>query len=57
MTRPAPPGTLVVVGDTLLDVDLVGECARLSPDAPVPVIEHAAERARPGGAGLAALLA
>ncbi|MFC4907178.1 D-glycero-beta-D-manno-heptose 1-phosphate adenylyltransferase [Actinomadura gamaensis] len=50
-------GPLVVVGDTLLDVDLVGQSARLSPDAPVPVIEHAAERSRPGGAGLAALLA
>ncbi|MBA8952730.1 D-glycero-beta-D-manno-heptose 1-phosphate adenylyltransferase [Actinomadura namibiensis] len=50
-------GPLVVIGDTLLDVDIVGEAARLCPDAPVPVIGRAVERPRPGGAGLAALLA
>ncbi|MUN40856.1 D-glycero-beta-D-manno-heptose 1-phosphate adenylyltransferase [Actinomadura litoris] len=48
---------LVVVGDVLLDIDIVGGSSRLCPDAPVPVIEQAEERARPGGAGLAALLA
>ncbi|MEV0621525.1 PfkB family carbohydrate kinase [Nonomuraea sp. NPDC050404] len=48
---------LVVIGDTLLDVDVLGEAERLCPDAPVPVVDVAAERARPGGAGLAALLA
>jgi D-beta-D-heptose 7-phosphate kinase/D-beta-D-heptose 1-phosphate adenosyltransferase len=50
-------GPLVVVGDALLDIDVVGTARRLSPDAPVPVVEDAVERARPGGAGLAALLA
>ncbi|MCW2504977.1 MAG: rfaE2 [Actinomycetia bacterium] len=50
-------GTLVVVGDTLLDRDLSGSVTRLCPDAPVPVVEDLTERARPGGAGLAALLA
>ncbi|WP_049573299.1 PfkB family carbohydrate kinase [Nonomuraea sp. SBT364] len=50
-------GPLVVIGDTLLDVDVEGDSERLCPDAPVPVIDVAAERARPGGAGLAALLA
>ncbi|MCK2216454.1 hypothetical protein MF672_022000 [Actinomadura sp. ATCC 31491] len=50
-------GPLVVVGDTLLDVDVEGEAERLCPDAPVPVVDVAAEQARPGGAGLAALLA
>ena len=53
--REASP--LVVVGDTLLDRDLVGSAERLSPDAPVPVLGDVDERARPGGAGLAALLA
>jgi rfaE bifunctional protein nucleotidyltransferase chain/domain/rfaE bifunctional protein kinase chain/domain len=48
---------LVVVGDVLLDRDVSGSVERLSPDAPVPVVDEAAVRARPGGAGLAALLA
>ncbi|ALG10496.1 PfkB family carbohydrate kinase [Kibdelosporangium phytohabitans] len=48
---------LAVVGDTLLDVDLVGTATRLCPDAPVPVVDLASEHVRPGGAGLAALLA
>ncbi|GII03657.1 D-glycero-beta-D-manno-heptose 1-phosphate adenylyltransferase [Planobispora takensis] len=51
------PGPLVVVGDTLLDVDVEGEADRLCPDAPVPVVAGARENSRPGGAGLAALLA
>jgi rfaE bifunctional protein nucleotidyltransferase chain/domain/rfaE bifunctional protein kinase chain/domain len=50
-------GPLVVVGDTLLDRDLAGRADRVSPDAPVPVLTDLAETARPGGAGLAALLA
>jgi D-beta-D-heptose 7-phosphate kinase/D-beta-D-heptose 1-phosphate adenosyltransferase len=48
---------LVVIGDVLLDVDIAGSSTRLCPDAPVPVVERATERPRPGGAGLAALLA
>ncbi|WP_225992829.1 D-glycero-beta-D-manno-heptose 1-phosphate adenylyltransferase [Actinomadura rudentiformis] len=48
---------LVVVGDVLLDIDIAGSARRLCPDAPVPVIEQATELPRPGGAGLAALLA
>ncbi|MCP2163739.1 D-glycero-beta-D-manno-heptose 1-phosphate adenylyltransferase [Goodfellowiella coeruleoviolacea] len=48
---------LVVVGDTLLDVDLVGEANRLCPDAPAPVLDVAEQHSRPGGAGLAASLA
>ncbi|WP_262403394.1 hypothetical protein [Actinomadura sp. CNU-125] len=50
-------GPLVVIGDVLLDVDIVGSTGRLCPDAPVPVVERAEERPRPGGAGMAALLA
>ncbi len=50
-------GPLVVVGDTLLDVDLEGVAARLAPDSPVPVLDDLVEHARPGGAGLAATMA
>ena len=48
---------LVVIGDTLLDIDLHGRAGRLTPDAPVPVLDQLVEHPRPGGAGLAALLA
>jgi D-beta-D-heptose 7-phosphate kinase/D-beta-D-heptose 1-phosphate adenosyltransferase len=47
----------VVIGDTLLDVDLDGTAERLTPDAPVPVVDCQRERHRAGGAGLAAVLA
>lgn len=49
--------TLAVVGDALLDRDLEGTVRRLSPDAPVPIVDEPEERARPGGAALAAALA
>ena len=48
---------LVVVGDTLLDIDVDGDVERFCPEAPVPVLDERARRARPGGAGLAAVLA
>ncbi|SMC53905.1 D-glycero-beta-D-manno-heptose 1-phosphate adenylyltransferase [Lentzea albidocapillata] len=48
---------LVVVGDSLLDVDVEGTAERLCPDAPAPVLDVSAERARPGGAALAATMA
>jgi rfaE bifunctional protein nucleotidyltransferase chain/domain len=50
-------GPLVVLGDSLLDVDLEGTASRLAPDAPVPVVDCLRERQRAGGAGLAAVLA
>ncbi|WP_435768326.1 PfkB family carbohydrate kinase [Nocardioides sp. SYSU DS0651] len=50
-------GPLVVVGDALLDVDVRGSAERLAPDAPVPVVDVAGQSERPGGAGLAAVLA
>ncbi|MFE2639442.1 PfkB family carbohydrate kinase [Streptomyces scopuliridis] len=65
LTEPAP-GTgaeradarrLVVVGDVLLDRDVTGTADRLSPEAPVPVLVGARSADRPGGAGLAAVLA
>jgi D-beta-D-heptose 7-phosphate kinase / D-beta-D-heptose 1-phosphate adenosyltransferase len=52
MTKP-----LVIVGDSLLDIDLEGTVHRLAPDAPVPVLEDLVESARPGGAALAAWMA
>lgn len=48
---------LVVVGDSILDVDIEGVADRLSPEAPVPVVDVERQRVRPGGAGLAAALA
>ncbi|MDH2445394.1 PfkB family carbohydrate kinase [Amnibacterium sp. CER49] len=47
---------ITVVGDALLDVDLVGDVERLSPEAPVPVVDIAEQVRRAGGAGLVATL-
>jgi len=49
--------SLVIVGDCLLDRDVNGDVARVCPDAPVPVLDERDVVTRPGGAGLAALLA
>jgi len=60
---PASNGTLastrrlVVVGDLLLDREVVGTADRLCPEAPVPVLRERTTHDRPGGAGLAALFA
>lgn len=48
--------SVVVVGDVVLDRDLVGRTERICPDAPVPVLDVEAETSGPGAAGLAALL-
>ncbi|ORX05545.1 PfkB family carbohydrate kinase [Mycolicibacillus trivialis] len=48
---------LVIIGDSMLDVDVDGSAERLSPEAPVPVVEPHHIWQRPGGAGLAAVLA
>jgi bifunctional ADP-heptose synthase (sugar kinase/adenylyltransferase) len=50
-------GGLFVVGDCLLDVDLIGSVDKLCQDAPAPVLDVETERVRAGGAGLAARLA
>jgi D-beta-D-heptose 7-phosphate kinase/D-beta-D-heptose 1-phosphate adenosyltransferase len=57
VTRGSYGSPLVIVGDSLLDVDLDGTSERLCPDAPAPVLDLERRRLRPGGAGLAALLA
>ena len=48
---------VVVVGDCLLDRDVHGHVDRVCPDAPAPVVDVDTVAARPGGAGLTALLA
>ncbi|GFK95360.1 D-beta-D-heptose 7-phosphate kinase [Fundidesulfovibrio magnetotacticus] len=42
---------VLVVGDVMLDHYLVGDAARISPEAPVPVVRVARERRALGGAG------
>lgn len=48
---------IVIVGDSMLDVDIEGTATRLSPEAPVAVVDAQRMWRRPGGAGLAAVLA
>ncbi|MCW2685599.1 MAG: D-beta-D-heptose 1-phosphate adenosyltransferase [Mycobacterium sp.] len=48
---------LVIIGDSMLDIDIDGTATRLSPEAPVPVVDADRMWRRPGGAGLAAVLA
>jgi rfaE bifunctional protein kinase chain/domain len=45
-----PAVRLVVVGDVMLDHFVIGRVSRISPEAPVPVVEFAREEYRPGGA-------
>jgi D-glycero-beta-D-manno-heptose-7-phosphate kinase len=42
---------LIVVGDVMLDEFVWGKVARISPEAPVPVVEVASESRHVGGAG------
>lgn len=42
---------LLVVGDVMLDHFLWGNVSRISPEAPVPVVEFQSESFMPGGAG------
>ncbi len=54
--QPARTLRIAVVGDTLLDVDVSGTSERLSPDAPVPVVDVTTDDRRAGGAGLVATM-
>jgi rfaE bifunctional protein nucleotidyltransferase chain/domain/rfaE bifunctional protein kinase chain/domain len=47
---------VLVVGDVLLDRDIEGDVRRISPEAPVPVVQVEGTNERAGGAGLAATL-
>ncbi len=51
MSRP-----VVVIGDALLDWDVVGRADRVCPDAPALVVDVSDSYPRPGGAALAATL-
>lgn len=42
---------VVVIGDYMLDRYIYGEAKRISPEAPVPVLEFSEEKLAPGGAG------
>lgn len=46
---------ILVVGDLILDRYVWGQCERISPEAPIPVLKVAAEDVRPGGAGSVAV--
>jgi D-beta-D-heptose 7-phosphate kinase/D-beta-D-heptose 1-phosphate adenosyltransferase len=46
---------MLVVGDVMLDRYLIGDVARISPEAPVPVVRLARESVSVGGAGNVAL--
>src|SRR4029078_13154181 len=48
---------VVVIGDVVLDRELIGQVDRISPDAPVPVLDVTTIRQTPGAAGLTAVLA
>lgn len=45
------PATILVIGDMLLDSYTIGKARRISPEAPVAVINVQKEEYRPGGAG------
>jgi D-beta-D-heptose 7-phosphate kinase/D-beta-D-heptose 1-phosphate adenosyltransferase len=45
-----PSARILVVGDLMLDEFIWGKVARISPEAPVPVVEVAREECFPGGA-------
>ena len=46
---------VVVVGDVMLDQFLFGRVQRLSPEAPVPIVEYTHDDYRPGGAANVAM--
>ena len=46
----APAKRILVIGDVMLDEFVWGKVGRISPEAPVPVIEVTGESFYPGGA-------
>jgi len=46
-----PGASVLIVGDVMLDQFIVGRVSRISPEAPVPVVEHDHDEYRIGGAG------
>ena len=47
--------TVLIIGDVMVDFYLFGEVNRISPEAPVPVVEVTGKESRPGGAANVAL--
>ncbi len=45
------PAKILVAGDFLLDIYTIGRAKRISPEAPVPIVQVEREEYRPGGAG------
>jgi D-beta-D-heptose 7-phosphate kinase/D-beta-D-heptose 1-phosphate adenosyltransferase len=45
-----PSATVLIVGDVMLDQFVIGSVSRISPEAPVPVVEYEKDDYRPGGA-------
>jgi D-beta-D-heptose 7-phosphate kinase/D-beta-D-heptose 1-phosphate adenosyltransferase len=45
-----PSATVLIVGDVMLDQFVIGKVSRISPEAPVPVVEYERDDYRPGGA-------
>ncbi|MBT6058221.1 MAG: bifunctional heptose 7-phosphate kinase/heptose 1-phosphate adenyltransferase, partial [Gammaproteobacteria bacterium] len=52
---PFQQARLLVVGDVMLDRYWHGDASRVSPEAPVPVVQVSNQEDRPGGAGNVAL--
>ena len=50
-----PAKRLLVVGDLMLDKYIWGEVARISPEAPVPVVRAIRQSEQPGGAANVAM--
>jgi D-beta-D-heptose 7-phosphate kinase/D-beta-D-heptose 1-phosphate adenosyltransferase len=50
-----PGRRVLVVGDVMVDHFLFGRVQRLSPEAPVPIVEYARDEYRPGGAANVAM--
>jgi rfaE bifunctional protein kinase chain/domain len=51
ITRRFAKTRVIVVGDVMLDHFLWGDVSRISPEAPVPVVDYRRESFMPGGAG------
>src|SRR6185436_13026899 len=47
--------SVLIIGDVMVDFYLFGEVNRISPEAPVPVVEISGKESRPGGAANVAL--
>ncbi|HYD82636.1 MAG TPA: hypothetical protein VEA63_01260, partial [Opitutus sp.] len=45
-----PHARIVVIGDVMLDHLVVGDARRISPEAPIPVVNYRHETHSPGGA-------